>query len=184
MRAPLVGAGRWTSTVGTEKAIDRPAAGATGDRVATAAAAAPSPAQRPAGTRPPTPTPEPQRPGQQNTRGPRPSGAALFGGSTTRDGRGWPRPRRTPSPIRTVPSAPESHRILLARRRALARGLYRRSGLGRHRSPASPRPEGCASQRIADRMRCGERGQNPDASARIGKSLVSDHCPVIVSCKS
>jgi hypothetical protein len=47
---------------------------------------------------------------------------------------------RTPSPIRTVPSAPESHRVMLARRRALARGLYRRSGLGRHSSPTSPQP--------------------------------------------
>ena len=34
---------------------------------------------------------------------------------------------------------------------ALARGLYRRSGLGRHHPPASPNPEGYASQRVAQR---------------------------------
>ena len=89
-------------------------------------------------------------------------------------------PRPAPSPIRTVPSAPEFHRIVLTRRRALARGLYRRSGLGRHHSPASPRPEGCASQRIADGMRCGKGGQFPDTSARIGVCVRSDCCPVIV----
>jgi len=33
---------------------------------------------------------------------------------------------RPPSSIRTLPSAPESHRILRIR----ARGLYRRSGIG------------------------------------------------------
>ena len=49
----------------------------------------------------------------------------------------------TPSPIRTVPSAPEFHRIMLVAS-PRARGLYRRSGLDRHSSRSHPNPEGCA----------------------------------------
>lgn len=56
--------------------------------------------------------------------------------------------RTAPSPIRTLPSAPEFHRIVLVDS-PLARGLYRRSGLGRHNARPHPNPEGCASQTVA-----------------------------------
>src|SRR5829696_1035547 len=56
-------------------------------------------------------------------------------------------PRLAPSPIRTLPSAPEFHRIVLVDA-PLARGLYRRSGLGRHSSRPHQTPK-AAIERIA-----------------------------------
>jgi hypothetical protein len=67
----------------------------------------------------------------------------------------------TPSPIRTLPSAPESHRIMLVGS-PRARGLYRRSGLDRHNARSHPNPEGCASDSVVMaskmRKRDGDRG--------------------------
>src|SRR5262245_14640807 len=66
----------------------------------------------------------------------------------TQRGTGRGLPDTAPSPIRTLPSAPEFHRIVLVDS-PLARGLYRRSGLGRHNARPHPNPEGCAFQNVA-----------------------------------
>jgi len=64
--------------------------------------------------------------------------------------------RHTPSPIRTLPSAPGFHRIVLHGVACWLAGFHRRSGLGRHHSPASPHPEGCAAASIAEKRAAGQ----------------------------
>jgi len=62
--------------------------------------------------------------------------------STPRAVEGLKAPQDQPSPIRTLPSAPEFHRIV----RRSARGLYRRSGIG----PCGPHPapKACVTDNI------------------------------------
>src|SRR5215213_7691838 len=85
--------------------------------------------------------------GQTKARGRKPSGAVrVFGIQQSRMTADEP-PRLAPSPIRTLPSAPEFHRIMLVDT-PLARGLYRRSGLGRHSSRPHQTPK-AATERIA-----------------------------------
>ena len=85
-------------------------------------------------------------PGHKKARGQKPSGLERCGVEATRAcTESVPTNALcSPSPIRTIPSAPESHRIVRLCM-TCACGLYRRSGLDRHYSTISPNPEGlCA----------------------------------------
>jgi hypothetical protein len=82
-----------------------------------------------------------QKPGGQ---GAEPSGGSWVDSRKRNAAAGSHRCERdaTPSPIRTLPSVPEFHRIVLVVLHALA-DCYRRSGLDRHSTRSHPNPEGC-----------------------------------------
>jgi hypothetical protein len=71
-----------------------------------------------------------------------------------------------PSPIRTLPSVPEFHRIMRVARHPLA-DCYRRSGLDRHKTRSHPNPEGCASHSVV--MAAWERNPREGRSIRENK---------------
>src|SRR5918998_961273 len=106
--------------------------------------------------------------GRKNARRARPPGEVdILVARNERPGPSSAAAVRTPSPIRTLPSAPESHRVMLTRRRALARGLYRRSGLGRHSSPTSPQPRRlCGTQYSSRESEVGKSGRHENGLRR------------------